>query len=100
LEDIRVKEQRVYSDEFKSQAVEMAMQHGATKAGVARSLGVNPNTLAGWIKNHKKAKGIVDPAKIEDERSELIRLRRENRRMEMEIEILKKAATYFAKELR
>ena len=32
-------EQRVYSDEFKAQAVEMAMQPGATKAGVARGLG-------------------------------------------------------------
>jgi|LAHT01.1.fsa_nt_gb transposase len=93
-------EQRVYSDEFKAQAVEMAMQPGATKAGVARSLGINPNTLAGWIINYKKAKGIIDPPKIEDERSELIRLRRENRRQEMEIEILKKAAAYFAKELR
>ena len=93
-------EQRVYSDEFKAQAVEMAMQPGATKAGVARSLGINTNTLAGWIINYKKAKGIIDPPKIEDERSELIRLRRENRRQEMEIEILKKAAAYFAKELR
>ncbi|NLN78612.1 MAG: transposase, partial [Armatimonadetes bacterium] len=54
-------EQRVYSDEFKAQAVEMAMQPGATKAGVARSLGINPNTLAGWIINYKKAKGIIDP---------------------------------------
>lgn len=70
-------EQRVYSDEFKAQAVEMAMQPGATKAGASRSLGINPNTLAGWIKNHKKANGTVDPPKIEDERSENIRLRRE-----------------------
>lgn len=95
-----MKEQRVYPDEFKSQAVEMAMQPGATKAGVARSLGVNPNTLAGWINKHKRANGIVDPPRIEDEHSENIRLRRELRQAQMEIEILKNAAAYFAKELR
>ena len=93
-------EQRVYSDEFKAQAVEMAMQPGATKSGVARSLGINPNTLAGWIKNHKKAKGIIDPPRIEDEKTENIRLRRQLRQAQMEIEILKNAAAYFAKELR
>ncbi len=92
-------EQRVYSDEFKAQAVEMAMQPGATKAGEARSLGINPNTLAGWIIKYKKAKGIIDPPKIEDERSELIRLRRELKKVTEESEILKKAAAYFAKEL-
>ena len=94
-----MREQRVYSDEFKAQAVEMAMQPGTTKAGVARSLGINPNTLAGWINGHKKAQGITDPPKAEDERSELVRLRRELKRAQMEIEILKKAAAYFANEL-
>ena len=44
--------QRLYPDEFKTQAVEMAMQPDATKAGVTRSLGINPNTLAGWINNY------------------------------------------------
>jgi transposase len=92
-------EQRVYSDEFKAEAVAMSLQPGATKAGVSRSLGINPNTLAGWINNYKKANGIVDPPRIEDERSENIRLRRELRQAQMEIEILKKAAAYFAKEL-
>lgn len=94
-----MKEKRVYSAEFKSQAVAMAMQPDATKSGVSRSLGINPNTLASWINNHKVNKGIVDPPKIEDEHSENIRLRRENKRQAMEIEILKKAAAYFAKEL-
>ncbi len=50
----------------------MEMQPGATKTGVARSLGENPNTLTGWIKNHKKAKGIVVPPRIEDERAEFV----------------------------
>ena len=54
-------EQRVYSEEYKAQAVEMAMQPGVTKAGVSRSLGINSNTLAGWINNHKRDKGIVGP---------------------------------------
>lgn len=89
----------ILSNEFKFQAVEMAMQPGATKSGVARSLGVNPNTVAGWINNYKNSDGIVGPPRDADERSEIIRLRRENKHQAMEIEILKKAAAYFAKEL-
>jgi transposase len=94
-----MRDKRVYSKEFKDQAVEMALQPEASKAGVARSLGITPTTLSGWISNYKKAQGILDPPKIEDEKSELVRLRRENRRLAMEIEILKKAAAYFAKDL-
>ncbi len=95
-----MREQRVYSDEFKAQAVEMAMQPGATKAGVSRSLGINANTLAGWINRYERTTGIVDSPRVQNEHSELIRLRREKKRLEMENEILKKAAAYFAKELR
>ena len=75
-----MKEKRVYSAEFKSQAVAMAMQPEASKAVVARSLGITSSTLAGWINNYKKAKGIVDPPKVDDDKSELVRLRRENKR--------------------
>jgi transposase len=94
-----MRELRVYSKEFKAQAVEMALQPEASKSGVARSLGITSSTLAGWINKHKQAQGVLDPPKIENDRSELVRLRRENKRLAMEIEILKKAAAYFAKEL-
>lgn len=94
-----MRERRVYSDEFKVQAVEMAMQPGATKAGVARSLGINSNTLTGWINSYKNINGITDPPAIENKQTENVRLRRELKRAKMEIEILKKAAAYFAKEL-
>lgn len=48
-----MREQRVYSAEFKNQAIEMAMQPGAIKSGVARSLGISVSTLSGWIIKYK-----------------------------------------------
>lgn len=75
------------------------MQPGATKSGVAKSLGINPNTLTGWIVRHKQANGIVDAPRVEDERAELIHLRRELKQAQMEINILKNAAMYFVEEL-
>ena len=84
-----MREQRVYSTEFKKQAIEMAMQPGAMKSGVARSLGISSSTLSGWISKYKNEKGIVDPPRVEDEHSELVRLRRETKRLAMENEILK-----------
>lgn len=94
-----MKGRRVFSEEFMDQAVEMAMQPGATKSGVARSLGICVTTLAGWVEKYKSANGIADPPKRENERGECVRLRRELKQAKMENEILKKAVAYFAKEL-
>ncbi len=66
-------------------------------AQIAKDLGVSESGLRRWM-----AQSDVDEGKVEgitrDERAELVRLRRENRVQAMEIEILKRASAYFARE--
>jgi transposase len=91
-----------YNEEFKTSAVKLAREgrrSGKNSDEVARDLGVHPNTLTEWIRRDdslhagsgKNTEGL-SPA------NELEQLRKENRILKMEREILKKAATFFAKE--
>jgi transposase-like protein len=83
--------------EFKRRAVELAREGVKPVAQVARDLGISESGLRRWM-----AQADVDRGKREGlssgEKQELVRLRRENRVLHMENEILKRAAAYFAKE--
>jgi transposase-like protein len=83
--------------EFKRRAVELAREGDKPVAQVARDLGISESGLRRWM-----AQADVDRGKREGlssgEKQELVRLRRENRVLHMENEILKRAAAYFAKE--
>jgi len=70
-------------------------------AQVARDLGIHPNTLYNWVDKERAKRASESPDDIsDDERKELQRLRRENRILKEEREILKKAAAFFARESR
>ena len=91
-----------YSREFKRQAVELLETRDKSGIEVARELGVKQNQLYKW-REELKQKGDAafkgpgrQPA---GKRSEVSRLKEENKRLKAELEILKKAAIYFAKEL-
>jgi len=87
-----------YTDEFKQAAVKL-VESGQRPAEVARQLGVSEQTLGNWRKAAKAGKLVKRGGKpITPEQMELSRLRAENQRLKMEMEILKKAAAYFAKE--
>lgn len=87
-----------YTDEFKQAAVKL-VESGQRPAEVARQLGVSEQTLGNWRKSAKAGKLVKRGGKpITPEQMELSRLRAENQRLKMEMEILKKAAAYFAKE--
>lgn len=83
--------------EFRRRAVELARQPGASVARIAKDLGISESGLRRWM-----AQDDVDAGRREGlstkEREELAQLRRDNRRLEMEIEILKRASAYFARE--
>jgi transposase-like protein len=83
--------------EFRRRAVELAREGVKPVAQVARDLGISESGLRRWM-----AQADVDRGKREGlssgEKQELVRLRRENRVLHMENEILKRAAAYFAKE--
>lgn len=84
-------------EEFRRRAVELARSGDKPVAEIARDLGISESGLRRWM-----AQSDVDDGKADgvtrDERAELVRLRRENRVQAMEIEILKRASAYFARE--
>mgnify|MGYP000415298123 CR=1 FL=1 len=89
-----------YTDEFKAQAVDLVRNTDRTQTDVAASLGINKNTLSNWVTNARSADKIrSNPAVLdEDEQAELARLRKENRDLRQDRDILRKAAAYFASE--
>lgn len=89
-----------YPSEFKVEAVALVKSSGRSIADVARSLGVSDRTLWYWVSEDRKARERADdPSALNpDEAAELKRLRKENAQQREDMEILRKAAAYFAKE--
>ena len=81
----------------KYSAVKLVNEQGYTAPEAARSLGVDPNCVRGWVAKFSSEAGLA-PSGEGALRAENQRLRKENARLRMEREILKKAATFFAKE--
>jgi transposase len=95
-----------YSEDFRRDAVELVRSAGRTIRDVGRELGVNHETLRGWVNAAKRAdeqraghRSTDDGELSGAERDELRRLRRKVAELETEKEILRKAAAYFAKEM-
>ena len=88
---------RSYPPEFREEAVRLVRESGKPMAAVARDLGVSIESLRQWIQRTEVEEGKREGL-TEAERDELRRLRRENRVLREEREILKKAAAFFAKE--
>jgi transposase len=93
-----MRERRKFTNEFKLEAVGLAERGDRPIAQVARELGLNETTLHRWIGRYgqRAGAGRITP----EEHDELIRLRREVRRVTEERDILKKAVSIFSKELR
>lgn len=90
---------RSYSPEQRAEAVKLVRVSGQSIRQVADDLGIPENTLWNWVNRSRidAGEGPVG-ALTTDERQELVRLRRENRRLTQERDFLKKAAAFFAKQ--
>ena len=87
---------RRFTTEFKEQAVARLLAPGATQAGVARELGVTSSQLKGW-RLELEAAGSAEAIRLQKvEAAELAELRRENRRLKEEVEVMRKASAFFA----
>jgi transposase len=92
------RKRRSFSPEFKADAVKV-VRAGRTVADVARDLDLTQSALRTWVNQAEVDDGKgAEGALTTNEREELTRLRRDNKRLQMERDILKAAATFFAKE--
>lgn len=90
------KSRRKFTRQFKEEAVGLVTKQGYRQSEAAASLGIDQKMLGRWKRELQQERAGARLAP--DEREELMRLRRENKRLRQEREILKKAAAFFAKE--
>ena len=91
---------RRFDDDFKAQAVRLVLDDGKTVGAVARDLDLTETALREWVKRARADRTQGRTGLTTAEREELARLRKENRELRTEREILKKAAAFFAKHQR
>ena len=96
---VSTKKRRVFTEEFKQDAVRLVVSEQYTFATAAQAVGVGEQSLRKWhARLAPKPEPCGENATLGELQAENQRLRRELRRAEMEREILKKATAYFAKE--
>lgn len=86
-----------YPPEFKRDVVTVARRGDLAVAEVAADFGIAIESVRRWMRQADIDDGVKDGL-TSSEQSEVVRLRRENRRLEMEVEILRRATAYFAKD--
>ena len=92
---------RSFTDEYKASAIALVIDEGKTVAQVARDLDLTVSALRTWVVRARADRGKGKPGVLTTaEREELAKLRKENRELRMERDILKKAAAFFANESR
>ena len=99
-----MKERKVYTAEFKREAVRLSEQAGVSVAQIAQELGVSDYSLYKWRKHARESGELAFPGNgkvaLTAEQQENVRLKRELERVRQERDILKKATMYFARESR
>src|SRR5690349_18668313 len=88
---------RRFTAEFKAEAVKRLLEGGKGLSEAATELGVSPGRLSGWRNEHLAAGSAEALAQRKAEQAETQRLKREVKRLEEEVEVLRKAAAFFAR---
>jgi len=93
---------RKHTKEFKLDAIALVQEQGYSVVRAAESLGINENMLRRWIKQHREQGGesFRGNGNVSAEQQRILELERQVRELKMEKEILKKAAAFFAKEVK
>lgn len=89
-----------FTEEFRREAIKLVTEQGYSQSEAGKSLGVNGKNISRWLKESQLKKYRPGIQAKQDVNEELIRLRKENHRLKLEREILKKAAAFFANESR
>src|SRR3954468_13318603 len=96
----RRRTRRSFTEEYKTGAVRLVLDEGKAVAAVARDLGLTESSLRNWVEHARADRTKGRTGLTSAEREELARLRKENRILAEERDILKKAAAFFAKQSR
>ena len=88
---------RAFTDEFKAQAIRLVLDEGKTVSAVARELDLTASALRVWVERARADRSKGKTGLTTEERAELAQLRKENRILRMERDILKKASAFFAR---
>ena len=94
------RQRRSFTPEFKAEIVELCQRGDRSAGQVARDFDLTETAVREWVKQAERDTGTGDGGLTSDERQELAALRRENRRLKEDVEILKRATAFFAKETR
>ena len=87
-----------YGAEFRKSAVALVAEQNYTVEQAAESLGITRDTLEYWLREHRRKHGPLNATEESDLQKQIKQLQRENERLKLERDILKKAAAYFARE--
>jgi transposase len=87
---------RTYTPEFKRSAVALVLEQGRTRQQAADNLGIGVSLIDAWLHQHRKSDGTAHTDEHAGLKKRYAELERENKRLTMERDILKKAAAYFA----
>jgi transposase len=91
---------RSFTPEFKAEIVELCQRGDRSVGQVARDFDLTETAVREWVRQAERDAGTRQDGLTTDERTELAQLRRENRRLREDVEILKRATAFFAKETR
>lgn len=88
---------RQFSEEFKEGAVRLVLDEGKTVGAVARELDLTASALSLWVRHVRSERTKGKSGLMKEEREELTRLRKENRELRIERDLLKKVSALFAR---
>jgi transposase-like protein len=97
VEEQPTRRRRSFTKEFKSDAVSMVLDDGRTIVDVASSLGIGESSLGNWVRQARIDRG-ERAGVTTSERAELAELRKQNTRLRMERDLLKRATAFWVKE--
>ena len=103
MEDVEGKQRRrrrSFTAEFKAEIVELCQRGDRSVRQVARDFDLTETAVREWVKQVERDAGTRSDGLTSAERTELAQLRRDNRRLREDVEILKRATAFFAKETR
>jgi len=91
---------RSFTSEFKAEIVELCQRGDRSVGQVAKDFDLTETAVREWLKQAERDAGTGDGGLTSSEKDELAQLRRENRRLREDVEILKRATAFFVKETR